>query len=179
VADDFDPYLPFFGQPDAVLLTQVDNDTLDNWVRYKHVLPVRVGKRRMFSFLDLLRVDLMWMLARTFRTEVGVAEHIAGKAAKNYLDGFDNDRADILNGVPWAALRGNDRGDFHYDLTRDVDGQLRATTPDDDPAASVMLVLPARLIGRRLLDAIARWSGDLPAAGTDGGNGAAASEVAA
>lgn len=154
--DDFDPFAPMFGQPDAVELTQADNDTIDNWVRYKHVIPVRVGKRRMFSFQDLLTIDLIHMLQRNFRAEIHVSAHIAKDAAKQYLDLIEDDREDIQRGRAWhSPMR---REDTHVSLTRDQDGTLRAVERGDRNEDSVMVVLPVRLIGRRLLANVEKWA---------------------
>jgi len=158
--DDFDYYAPMFIQPDAVLLTQADNETLDNWVRYKHVVPSRIGKRRMFSFLQLLVIDLTWTLTKTFKTELDVATYIAMDAAKSYADRVHVDREDILAGTSWATLN-DERGDAMFSLKRDAETrQLRATNRSDLEADDVMIVLPVRLIARRLLSAMSIWSGE-------------------
>jgi hypothetical protein len=156
--DDFDFYEAVFSQPDAVELTQADNDTIDNWVRYKHIVPHRIGKRRMFSFLQLLLIDLTWTLTRTFKTELDVATHIAFEAAKGYGDTVHADRAEILAGADWGAVV-SDRGDATFSLTRDASTKLlRPTDRADLGADDVMIVVPVRLIGRRLLAAMAVWS---------------------
>lgn len=156
--DDFDPFAPMFGQPDAVGLTQADNDTIDNWVRYKHVVPVRVGKRRMFSFVDLLIIDLIHMLQRNFRAEIHVSAHIAKDAAKQYFDLIDEDRAAIQRGEAWHSPLS--REDIHVSLTREDDGTLRAIGREDRNEDSVMVVLPVRMIGRRLLCNLEKWSNE-------------------
>lgn len=155
--DDFDWSTPFFSQADAADLTQADNDTIDNWVRYKHVVPSRIGKRRMFSFLDLLRIELGLTMARTFGAEIGPAMVVATEAAKSCRDYIQTDWLDILSGTPWARLM-TDRGDFHCTLMREADGSLRAFEPGDLEADSVMVVVPARLVERRLLQAVKDWS---------------------
>jgi hypothetical protein len=156
-SDDFDPYAFLFTQADAVALTQADNETIDNWVRYKHLLPQRIGKRRLFNFFDLLTIDLIHMLQRLFKAEIHVSVHIAHQAAKEYMDDVEADRACILRGTPWPALTSM-RGDAHVSLTRAEDGTLRASEHGDLNADGVTVVLPVKLIGRRLLAAVKDWS---------------------
>lgn len=153
--DDFSPYTPYFGQSDAVSLTQADRDTLDNWIRYKHVTPERVGKRRMFTFMDLLIIDFTWMMAKTFKADIDVASQIGIEAAKSYRDWIDSDRDDIERGQSWSAVSHDN--DFHFTLTRDADG-LRAVRDGDMEIDSVMVVLPVRMIGRRLLHNCRLWA---------------------
>lgn len=156
--DDFDPYTPMFSQADAVALTQADNDTVDNWVRYKHVLPLRVGNRRMFSFLDLLKIDLIHMLQRNFKAEIHVSAHIAGEAAKQYLDWIELDREEIQRRPERWHSPHPDRGDAHISLARDKNGGLRAVERGDLEVDSVMVVLPVRIIARRLLAGVETWA---------------------
>jgi hypothetical protein len=155
-SNDFDPFQPVFSQADAVSITQADNDTIDNWVRYKHVMPLRAGKRRLFSFNDLLVIDLMHMLQKMFRAEIHVSRHIATSAAKSYLADVEGDRAAIGSGQNWAALIGG-RGDAQIGLVRDSDGTLREHRPDDSPIDSVDIILPVRLIARRILAGVREW----------------------
>lgn len=156
--DDFDAYAPIFSQPDAVEMTNADAATIDNWVRYKHVLPVRIGNRRLFSFLDLLIIDVTHMLVKTFRVDISSGSYVAKQAAKAYIPGLDADRADILGGRSWhSPIGGIDATQILF--TRDVEtGGLRAPTDDDSQADSVGVILPVRRIARRLLVGVQGWS---------------------
>lgn len=151
--NEIDYWTPAFSQPDAVRLTRVTAATLDNWLRYAHVQPVRDDTgRRAFSFADLLTVDCMEMLIALFKMPPSLASSFARRAAEKYEDGFDADRGEVAAGEPWAAA--SNRLDAHFTYAREgehvvevVEGELR---PD-----SVMLVLPTRMIARRLMAAVA------------------------
>lgn len=156
--DDFDPLAPIFSQRDAVEMTNADAATIDNWVRYKHVLPVRVGKRRLFSFLDLLTIDLTHMLAKLFRVDITAGAFVARQSAKEYVDGLEADREDVASGQPWHTPR-DSRGDIQVGFVRDrATGDLRAAKRDDHDVDTVSVILPVRQVARRLLVAVAAWS---------------------
>ena len=148
------PAEPMFTFKDAVALTQAAESTLENWIEWKHLAPAKVGRRRMFSFEQLLKIDVMFVLAKNFRVEPNTGAHIAAVTVEEYLPKLDEDVADIRAGSSWHSPLTRDG--WTYGLTRDdKTGELRATTREDDQGSSVMIVVPVRVFSRRMLATMA------------------------
>lgn len=156
--DDFDAYTPIFSQPDAVELTSADSATIDNWVRYKHIIPVRIGNRRLFSFLDLLTIDVTHTLVKMFRVDIASGSFVAMQAAKAYIDNLDADLADIRAGTPWhSPASGTYRTQVAF--TRDeTTGGLKTPGAGDTEADGIDVILPVQRIARQLLVKFLAWS---------------------
>jgi len=142
---------PQFSQPTAISLTNVTTATLDNWLRYGHIQPVHnEARQRRFSFADLLTIDCMEMLVSIFKIPPALAAGFARRAVEQYEVGFEDDRRQIDRGVPWAYA---DRDlDAHFSFAREGMAVVEVA-PGEKRPDSVMLVLPVRMIARRLLGA--------------------------
>lgn len=139
-----------FSQPDAIRLTRPTAATLDNWLRYEHVLTNRdQSGRRVFSFADLLAIDCIEMLTTMFKMPPALSAEFARRAVEQYRRAFEQDQREIGNGQPWSAATRD--FDAHFSFARDGESVVEVDGERDD---SVMLVLPTRIIARRLLAAI-------------------------
>ena len=158
---------PVFTQRQALEVTQPSSITLEQWIRDGIVEPHRPSPRaRLFSAEQLIGLDLVHLLVTKFLMRPRGAREIADQALEDYRPLYLDDVAQIGRGHSWRALIGPSRDDFHAEgFTRDADGMLRRFREgEDDPADSIMLVLPARLIARRVIAAII----DLPDASGQG-----------
>lgn len=143
---------PFLFQKEVVAVTQASNTTLDLWVRDGVIEPYRLSRRdRLYSAAQAIEVDLIHLLVDSFRMRPTGARDLARQAVDEYRPHFPKDVDEIGRQIPWQRLTSK-RGDYHSEgYTRDADGTLRKAVDGDDPAATVMVVLPTRLIARRVL----------------------------
>lgn len=154
----FDPNVPIWSQLDALEMVQPDESTLDSWCRYRHLVPHTIAGRRVYSFADLLNIDLMWMLARIFRADITVAVLIARELVDRYLaKHIAEDVSGIKAGESWSAV--SDQEEITYGLVRDLDGTLRETRRGEIKVDEVMIVVPVRLLARRLLEPVLKRLG--------------------
>lgn len=152
--EELDPNAPLFTFKDTVELTQPGEKTLENYVQWQRVVPHRIGGRRMFTFEQLLQVDVMYTLATMFRVEPNTGALIANTLIEAYLPTMQSDVDDVRAGRPWHSPLTRDA--WTYELTRDAETQeLRATNRRDTDADSVMLVVPMRPLARRILGRMA------------------------
>lgn len=158
LADNMDH--PFLFQKEVVAITQASNTTLDLWVRDGIIEPYRLTRRdRLYSAAQAIEIDLIHLLVDSFRMRPVGARDLARQALNAHRPLFPQDVADIENGRPWhSPLSRDDRHAQGY--TRDADGTLRQTVEGDDPAASVMVVLPTQPIARRVLNNIRKIADD-------------------
>lgn len=141
-----------FSQPEATQLVRATAATLDNWLRYEHADAARgADGRRYFSFRHLLQLDATEMLTATFRMPPKLASAFARRAAQDYERGFEADLLEIAAGSPWPAATRD--LDSHFMFAREGEAVVEVAQGDSRPD-SVMLVLPTRMIARRLLAAI-------------------------
>jgi hypothetical protein len=148
--------VPIFSQRQALDVTEADSIWLDSMIRQGAIEPSREGRSRLFSMLLLVTVDVTHMLVEKFKMRPSSAGEVAAHAADGYRQWFDFDRREIAAGKSWSALT-VDRGDHQAEqFIRDEDGRLRPCEDGDDPAESIGIIVPVRLIARRILSRIAR-----------------------
>jgi hypothetical protein len=156
---------PCFSQREAVDLSyELDNVTIDNWVRHQHIEPIRVGSRRMFSLALLIKLDLIQMLSGMFKVPPLVAKVVAQEALDEYIRSgrAQADYAEVEAGMHWAG--GRRAHDAQISFARHKDGELLPVTGDDPEEIRVDVILPVSSVARRLFDRIIRAANDAKAA---------------
>ena len=142
---------PIFSRVAALEVVKADGIMLDSWIRQGVFEAEKKGRERRMSFEHLLTLDIIHLLIDGFRMRPSGAGEVAAIACSQYRPFFPNDAKDIAAGRPWSAPH-QDRGDTQEEgFIRDTDGTLRRFRETDDPSASVAIIVPTRLIARRLL----------------------------
>lgn len=142
---------PIFSTDQAAQVTRVDIDTLDNWVRYGHVTPGRVGKNRRWSIVQLIDAELLYSLAFTFKVPPKVGREIVKLAVGEYRRHLETDLLDIWSGASFATLPDSEPGRVTLSMVRTAGDVLRPFERGDSPAEAVMIILPVRLLARSVL----------------------------
>ena len=141
--DDFKE--PWLTMPQLLKASAADRVTLENWMRFGHVVPALdlPGKDRRFSLADLVRVEVIWTLREVFQLKVEVAAEIATRAVDEYsYRAIGDAKAVIFEDL--APGRSSYRSQFS--LMRMPDGALRIVAAGDVPAElGVDLIVPVGL----------------------------------
>lgn len=149
---------PRFTQRDVVALTDADNMSVDAWVRHGHVEPHRVGDRRMFSLSDLVRIDLLNLLAG-FKLAPSVAKLVVAKA-------WDDPDARGFAAAAWKRVEAGQaytaEDQVQLTLNRTPDGAVSVEPSAGGEAGSFDLVLPVGTIADRVFSRVlaAGWKAD-------------------
>jgi hypothetical protein len=139
---------PIFTFPDTILATGVDRKSIENWMVHGHVTPSADAARRdrRFSLADMLQIVLLRRLRDPINVQAATAAFIATEAVNNYAPHADADLVDIWQGGELGATSYRPA----YELTKDANGELRATERGDRAHDGVMIVLPVGLLARGL-----------------------------
>lgn len=136
---------PVLTMPQVIRASSADRATVENWLRYKHVIPALnlPGRDRRFSLADLVRIDVIWLLRELFKLKVEVASEIAKHAVEAYAPrAMESARAIISEKIHPASAEYR----WQFSMMRMPDGELRMVKPGDVPAElGVDLIVPVGL----------------------------------
>ena len=146
---DIDADEPIFLHGDVVGMTRLDDDLLESWVRYKHVDPRKVGKRRKYSVAGVVEAELMYHLAYVLKVPPSIGKFVAELALAEYRDRYFNvDLLDIWSGTEFTDLPHPEDGGTTFEMARTPGGVLRGAQQGDAPQDSVVITIPTRLLAR-------------------------------
>ncbi|ASP30798.1 hypothetical protein CHH26_11585 [Qipengyuania flava] len=128
--DTFDD--PVLTMPQFIMASSADRVTVENWVRYRHLVPALdlPGRKRRFSLADLVRCEVTWLMRELFQLKVEMAAQIARHAVDAYSDLALDDFKAVMNGT-YGVDGSNYRWSFA--LMRLPDGELRIVEPGQAP----------------------------------------------
>lgn len=123
---------PKLTMPQLIRASNADRVTVENWVRYRHLVPALdlPGRARRFSLADLVRCEVTWFMRELFQLKVEMAAQIARHAVEAYAHLAMDDFAAVMNGT-YGDGGSNFRWSFA--LMRLPDGELRIVEPGDTP----------------------------------------------
>lgn len=141
--DSFDD--PILTMPQVIRASHADRVTIENWVRYKHVVAALdlPGRARRFSLADLVRIDVTWLLRELFKLPVDMASEVAKFAVDAYAPQAMADATGIIKGHKHPA---SSAYRWQFSMMRMPDGELRMVREGDVPAdLGVDLIVPVGL----------------------------------
>jgi|TARA_R100000501_G_scaffold15113_3_gene27460 hypothetical protein len=151
ILENMDIEAPLFDFADAAAFAGSDTTTLENYVRWDRLTPQKIGRKRMFSFRQVMHIALTNRLAKTFRIEPSTGILLAELSFQDYLPMLDSDISSIAAGTsPYFYTK---RTDSHHTIKRDPDtGETQIITLEEGEVAdSVMLIVPVGGIARQVL----------------------------
>lgn len=136
---------PVLTMPQLISASLADRNTIENWVRYGHLVPALdlPGRKRRFSIADLLRLDITFFL-RSLEMSMDIAPEIAQLSVAAYAPQALAEAREVIEGRV-DSLRALFR--WQFSLMRMPDGELKVIKPGDVPVElGVDLVVPVGAI---------------------------------
>jgi hypothetical protein len=139
---------PRFTQREAITCTDVDNMTLDAWVRHGHIEPSRAGSTRLFSIADLVKLDMLTLLAKFGTMKPSLGKVIVGQAWDAY-EGSGQALLDLREALEGRAYR--TRWQVQRSLHAGPDGEIAlAEEAPKGAEPSFDLILPVGTMAQRV-----------------------------